>query len=118
MSDTNQKPVPTPASPEQAKRLAELQPIATLAKLLQTIENGGYEGHAAQYQHVAGQLTALLSDVEPDAVLYSIFNAFPSAGELYENVRYEHAGLCLHDIDAAILAETRTTELLKGVAEH
>jgi hemoglobin-like flavoprotein len=108
----------SPLSPTAARRLAELQPIATLAKILQKAEAGGYEGHARQYQHVANELAKALAKVEPDATLYAILEAFPAAADLYENVRYEHAGLCLHDMDKAIQAETLTTDLLKGLAEH
>lgn len=118
MSHTNERPVQTPPSPEVAQRMAQLQPIAALAKILQKAEEGGYPGHAEQFQHVAKQLSELLADVEADEILYSIFNAYPAAAELYENVRYAHAGLCLHDIDAAIEAETQAAELLKGVAQH
>jgi len=118
MSHMDQRSPQTTPSPKSTQRLAELQPIAALAKILQEVEAGGYAGHAEQYQHVASQLSQLLADVEPDEILYSIFNAYPAAAELYENVRYAHAGLCLHDIDAAIKAETAAAELLKGVAQH
>ena len=95
-----------------AQRVIQLQPIAALARLLQQLESGGYDGHAEQYRQVASQLSEHLGMVDADDVLYSILAHYPAAGELYENLRYQHAGLCLHDIDQTMRAERATASVL------
>ncbi|MGB7183433.1 MAG: hypothetical protein WA888_24105 [Burkholderiaceae bacterium] len=107
-------PVNTP-TPETARRIASLRPLASLARILQSIEadgNPGNPGYAEQYQRVVAQLSDFLRNAEADAFLYSIFQAYPAAGELYENLRYEHAGLCLHPLDSAVGSEEKMRKVL------
>lgn len=104
----SQRPGETPSG----ERIAQLQPIAALARVLQQLESAGYPGHAQQYREVAAQLGGLLRDVEPDALLYQVFSAFPAAAELYENVRFKYAGLCLHDLEQSASAERITRDTL------
>jgi len=45
------------------------------------------------------------SDVEPGADLGRLLDAYPAASEVYENLNYQHAGLCRSALDASLAAE-------------
>ena len=104
--------------PPSGERIAQLQPIAALARVLQELESAGNQAHPQQYQAVASRLSGLLENVEPDALLYQVLSAFPAAAELYENVRFEHAGLCLHDIEQVAQAEQATRDALAAIRDR
>jgi hypothetical protein len=82
-----------------------LQPLASLAMLLERLERQPRQASAEQYRRVAGELKAQLANAPDDPALDRILRLFPAAAELYENLRYEHAGLCLSHLDAAVPAE-------------
>lgn len=107
------QPNQRPGKPPVGERIAQLQPVAALANMLQQLENriAATGAGADQYREVAEQLSTLLRRNEPDNLLYQVLSAFPAAAELYENVRFEYAGLCLHQIDQAASAEQAARDL-------
>jgi len=50
-------------------------------------------------------LGEVLQSVPRDAALDAVLEASPATAELYENLHYEHAGLCRSPLDAAMNAE-------------
>jgi hypothetical protein len=94
----------------------ELHNVLALAALLERLEHSLEPVAPAQYQAVAQRLAGALRGQSPSPVLQAILAAHPPAAEVYENVRYEHAGLCLAPLDAATQAELRTREALDRVA--
>jgi hypothetical protein len=50
--------------------------------------------------------------VTPDDQLRQLLAASPAAAEIYENLHYAHAGLCLRPMDVAVRAEKAATELI------
>jgi hypothetical protein len=84
---------------------ARLHSLAAMAGLLERLEHQPLSASAAQYRGVARQLTALLSAAEPDSHLDALLAAAPGTAELYENLRYAHAGLCRAPLETALNAE-------------
>ena len=84
---------------------ARLNPLAAMALLLQRLDEQPRQASAEQYRGVARQVLTLLATAEPDPHLDALLAAAPAAAELYENMRYELAGLCRAPLEAALNAE-------------
>jgi hypothetical protein len=48
-----------------------------------------------------------------DDDLQAVLNTFPAAAELYENLNYQHAGLCRSPLDRSLAAEVKARELIR-----
>jgi hypothetical protein len=91
-------------------------PIKTaiaLAELLHRLEASPRAGDAHQYQQVVRSLTRQLAEIEPGPALDAVLEAFPTAGVLYENLYYEHAGLCRSPLESSLNSELQTRAALQ-----
>jgi len=95
---------------------APLTVVVTLARLLQRLEASPVATSAAQYRVVVQRLADALRDAEPGAALEAVLSAFPAAAQVYENLNYQHAGLCRSPLEAALNAELAARALLQRVA--
>ena len=84
---------------------AALVPLATLARLLQRLEASARPVSAEQYRLVADRLAHELRTAPQGAEFDAVLQAYPAARELYENLYYEHAGLCRSPLEASLHAE-------------
>lgn len=107
MSDTNTGSMRRP--------VADLQAVALMAASLERLETGG-RVDPAQYRLLVERLSEQLRGIAGNPRLFAVLRRFPAAAELYENLNYEAAGLCLRDLDAAAGAETRARSLLSSIA--
>lgn len=82
-----------------------LASLATLAALLERLEMQPSSASPRQYQQLAQQVAALLEQAEPDLYLDALLAVAPASAQIYENLRYEHAGLCREPLEAALNAE-------------
>lgn len=82
-----------------------LRVVATLARLLTTLDQAPRQVSADQYRSVAQRLAGALDLAEPDEALDLLLAHFPSAAEVYENLRYQQAGLVRHALEPAMKAE-------------
>lgn len=82
-----------------------LRVVATLAHLLTALDHAPRDVGAEQYRGVARRLAEALDGAEPDAALDHLLAHFPSAAEVYENLRYAQAGLVRHALEPAMNAE-------------
>lgn len=98
----------TPPAPP----VADLQSIQVLAHLLQRLEANPRVIDAAQYRTVALSLGLMLDGVAPGPELFALLELYPAAAELYENRRYEQAGLCRSALELAARAEVEARGLL------
>jgi hypothetical protein len=89
-----------------------LQTLAAMASLLQRLDITPRSASAQQYRDVARQVQRLLGEADPGADLDAVLSAFPAAAEVYENLNYQHAGLCRTALEPALNAELAATELL------
>jgi hypothetical protein len=89
-----------------------LQTLAAMAGLLERLDRQPLTASAAQYRAVAQQVTRLLGEAEPGAELNALLDIAPATAELYENLRYEHAGLCRAPLHHALNTELDATALI------
>jgi len=83
-----------------------------LAQLLERLEHSAVPVGAEQYRSVVEHLVHEFNDVEPGADLGRLLDAYPAAAEVYENLNYQHAGLCRSALDTALAAEVSAREAI------
>ncbi|MEJ8809452.1 hypothetical protein WKW77_00125 [Variovorax ureilyticus] len=84
---------------------ADLAVTHVLAQLLERLEHSPVPVGAEQYRSVVMHLVDEFRDVEPGVQLGQLLDAYPAAAEVYENMNYQHAGLCRSGLDASLTAE-------------
>ncbi|MDE2082609.1 MAG: hypothetical protein KGI90_14760 [Burkholderiales bacterium] len=84
---------------------ARLHSLAAMAGLLERLDGQPRHASPEQYRSVARHVSQLLAQAEPDAHLQALLTAAPATAELYENLRYELAGLCRAPLEQALNAE-------------
>ncbi len=92
---------------------ARLHTLAAMASLLERLEQAPTTASAEQYLGVARQVRVLLAQAEPDKHLHLLLNVAPHTAELYENLRYEAAGLCRAPLEVALNAELAAAAAIK-----
>ncbi len=95
-----------------ARAPADLAVVALLAGLLGRLENSTTPVSAVQYREVVSRLSRALADADAHPQLRAVLDAHPAAAELYENLHYDHAGLCRSPLDAALSAEMRAVRVI------
>ncbi len=87
----------------------------TLAALLERLENSRVAVGADQYRSVVTHLVDELAAVEPGEALKSLLDAHPAASQVYENLNYQHAGLCRSSLEFSLAAEMQAKEIIERV---
>jgi hypothetical protein len=100
------------ANPRSAP--AGLTVILTLAQLLERMERTSAPVAADQYRAVVRHLATALGGARLDPWLQAVLDAHPATAELYENLNYDQAGLCLTPLDAAMAAEIEAREAISA----
>ena len=90
-----------------------LQVTLTLASLLEGLERSKIPVDADQYRTVAQRLAGEFARIAPGPEFFAILDEFPAASQLYENLQYEHAGLCRVPLDTALAAEVRAKDAIE-----
>lgn len=90
----------------------DLAVTQVLAQLLERLEHSKVPVGAAQYRSVVEHLVHEFSDVEPGVELGLLLDAYPAASEVYENMNYQHAGLCRSALDTSMAAEKSAREAI------
>jgi hypothetical protein len=104
------------ATPHHHAIPAQLQTVAALAQLLERLDRSTERVDAGQYRGVALRLAELLAQAPAGPLLDRLLSAFPSAAEVYENLRYEHAGLCRAPLETALNTELQARAALDRAA--
>ena len=102
---------PTPSASHTLP--ARLNSLATMAGLLERLDRERSTATAEQYRSVARQVTMLLAQAEPDEHLRALLNVAPASAELYENLRYDIAGLVRSPLEKALNAELAATAAIQ-----
>ena len=84
-----------------------------LAQLLERLEHSAVPVGAEQYRSVVMHLVDEFREVEPGTGLGQLLDAYPAAAEVYENLNYQHAGLCRSGLDAALAAEVSAMKAIE-----
>jgi hypothetical protein len=92
---------------------ARLNSLAVMAGLLERLDHQRSTASAEQYRGVARQVSTLLAQAEPDEHLRALLNVAPASAMLYENLRYEVAGLCRAPLEKALNAELAATAAIQ-----
>jgi len=79
--------------------------LVMLARMLERLDASAIAVDAQQYLTLVRHLAEELRAAPQDAALHAVLSAFPAAAELYENLQYQHAGLCRSPLEAALRAE-------------
>jgi hypothetical protein len=90
-----------------------IETVVALSRLLDRVERTATPIGADQYRSLVRQLQQVLSTELPPEALKAVFNAYPSAAELYENMHYATAGLALASLDLSVKTEMAASELLQ-----
>lgn len=83
-----------------------------LAALLERLAMSCVPVGAGPYRSVVLHRVNELGDVAPGKALGELLDSHPAAAELYENVNYQHAGLCRSALDASLAAEQQAQQVL------
>jgi hypothetical protein len=84
-----------------------------LAQLLERLDRSSVAVGAEQYRSVVRHLAEEFEQLHTDDGLRKLLDAFPSAAQLYENLNYQHAGLCRSPLDASLDAEQRARAVIE-----
>jgi hypothetical protein len=87
--------------------------LAAMAHLLESLERSPRTASAEQFRAVVQHVSAQLQQAEPDEFLDALLDAYPAAAEIYENLRYEHAGLCRSAFDNSLGAEMQAVAMIE-----
>lgn len=79
--------------------------LVMLARMLERLDRSEEAVDPQQYRGVVEHLSEVLRTVQDDAALEVVLSASPATAELYENLQYEHAGLCRSPLEAGLNAE-------------
>lgn len=93
-----------------------LVPLAALARLLERLDHSEQPVDADQYCIVVRRLQQLLQETPADAALQAVLEAFPAAAQVYENLHYQHAGLCRTPLERSLNSELAARRILDRVA--
>ena len=92
--------------------------ILSLAHLLQQLESNPLEASAEQYRQVAARLKQELERTPVDGRLEAVLRAYPAAADIYENLRYDVAGLCRAPLEQAVSAELEAKKAIEAAAKR
>jgi len=91
-----------------------LETVVALAHLLECVEPGMASASAEGYRRLVLRLQTTLSEDIPADALQAILGAYPAAGQVFENLHYEHSGLCRAPLEQSVFSE----RLAKHVIAH
>lgn len=89
-----------------------------LAELLERLEHSAVPVGAEQYRSVATHLIDALGQVTPGRALAALLDTHPAAAEVYENLNYQHAGLCRSALEPALQAEQQARQAIERAMQR
>jgi hypothetical protein len=79
--------------------------LVMLARMPERLDRSAVPVDPQQYRGVVEHLSEALRSAGPGAALEAVLEASPATAELYENLQYQHAGLCRSPLETALNAE-------------
>ncbi len=109
--------LPSQASAQRVLYLPpQLHGLAALASLLERLERESAQPDPSQYRLLVQRIRDELERQSMDPALDGLLAAFPATAEIYENLRYDCAGLCRTPLERSVGSERQARELLRRVA--
>jgi len=96
----------------------QLETVVSLAHLLECVETGAASASADGYRRLVLRLQAALSEDMPAEALQAILSAYPSTGELFENLHYGHSGLSRAPLERSVSSERIAKQVLARAARR
>ncbi|HWP18241.1 MAG TPA: hypothetical protein VNO84_03870 [Burkholderiaceae bacterium] len=106
----------THTSPKVVRVPGRLVPLATLARLLERLDHSTEPVDPEQYRVVVQRLQQALRDTPVDDAFHAVLEAFPSAAQVYENLQYQHAGLCRSSLERSLNTELAARRVIEQAA--
>ena len=100
-------------TPQSTQSPARLAVAALLSQLLERLDRSTVPVGAEQYLSVVRHLKEEFAELGTEGSLSALLDAYPSAAELYENLNYQHAGLCRSPLESSLEAEVRARQLIE-----
>jgi hypothetical protein len=94
---------------------ARLAVAVLLSQLLERLDRSTEPVGAEQYLSVVRHLKDEFDELGTENTLSALLDAYPSAAELYENLNYQHAGLCRSPLDLSLACEQQARALIDRV---
>jgi hypothetical protein len=94
---------------------ARLAVAVLLSQLLERLDRSVEPVGAEQYRSVVRHLKEEFDELGSERALSALLDAFPSAAELYENLNYQHAGLCRSPLALSLSSEQQALALITRV---
>jgi hypothetical protein len=88
--------------------------LVMLARMLERLDRSGEPVDPQQYRGVVEHLTQVLRSVPHDAALEAVLQASPATAEVYENMHYQHAGLCRSPLELSLGAEIAARDVIEN----
>src|SRR3954469_4536561 len=92
--------------------------LVVLARVLERLERSSVPVDPEQYRAVVDHLATELEVAQRDAALEAVLESFPATAELYENLHYQHAGLCRSPLDLALPAEVDARSVIETIRRN
>jgi hypothetical protein len=92
---------------------AALAVAVLLAQLLERLDRSSVAVGAEQYRSVVRHLAEEFEELQSHDGMSKLLDAFPSAAELYENLNYQHAGLCRSPLELSLDAEQSARQVIE-----
>jgi hypothetical protein len=89
--------------------------LVMLARVLERLDRSSEPVDPQQYRGVVEHLGEVLRNAPHDAALEAVLEASPATAELYENLQYQHAGLCRSPLEQALNAELAARAVIDAV---
>jgi len=106
------------SAPSTESLKTRVENVVTLARLLERLERSAVPIAADQYRALVRQLTQALNQDLPHETVQAVLAAYPSAGELYENMHYARSGLSRSSLERSVGSEMMANELIARVARR
>lgn len=87
--------------------------IQVLVHLLERLDRSSEPVGAEQYRAVALQLAQALAATAPGPELELLLEQSPAAAQVYENLQYQHAGLCRTPLEASLQSEFEAKDAIE-----
>jgi 2-methylisocitrate lyase-like PEP mutase family enzyme len=91
----------------------DLSVTHVLAQLLERLEHSAVPVGAEQYRSVVMHLVDEFRELESGTELGRLLDKYPAAAQLYENINYQHAGLCRSALDQSLAAELAAKKVIE-----
>jgi hypothetical protein len=88
--------------------------LVMLARMLERLDRSAVAVDAGQYRTLVACVAAELQAMPQDPALEAVLDAFPALAQLYENLNYQHAGLCRAPLEKALAAEIAARAAIDG----